>query len=302
MRPLLVGIDLGGTKTTAAVCSTEGQLGERISVPTPAAAGPEAVLDVLADLAGRWGVPDAIGVGAAGVIDVDRGVVVSATDVFPGWVGTPVADRLAEATGARVRVQNDVDAHAAGEAWCGAGRGAESMLMVTVGTGVGASLVFGGEPRRGAHHLSGEIGHQPTPGAEGLRCGCGRLGHLEAVAAGPAIARRHLGVDGLPASDARTVFAAAAAGDAAADRVIEEAAAATGRAIAAVVTVVDPELVVIGGGVGESGDRWWRPMERTLRAELVDVLAGIRVCRPQLGSGAALIGAARSAARLLEER
>jgi glucokinase len=305
---VVVGVDLGGTKIAAATVSADGGCGTVRTVPTPASAGPDAVLDAVAGLV-RTVTADAglgaVGIGTAGVVDVAGGTIVSATDTFPGWPGTSVAsgvrDRLAASGAVPVFVENDVDAHAAGESWRGAAAGARSALLVAVGTGVGGAVVLDGRPLRGAHHLAGELGHMPVPGADGLPCTCGRPGHLEAVAAGPAIHRRYLALGGDPdARDARDVVARAQRDDALADQVVRESATALGRAIAGVVTVLDPEIVVVGGGVAGSGDPWWPALDRSLRAEVVDVLAGLPLCRAALGGSAAIIGAARGAWDLLD--
>ncbi|MBM7817969.1 glucokinase [Cellulosimicrobium cellulans] len=319
MRDVVVGVDLGGTKTAAASVAPDGALGPVRSVPTPAAAGPEAVLDAVAGLVrevvAAAGSPDggparlrALGVGTAGVVDVGRGVIVSATDTLPGWPGTDVAGGLrrrlasggATPLGAErplpVFVENDVDAHAAGEVWLGAAAGARSALLVAVGTGVGAAVVLDGRPLRGAHHVAGELGHMPVPGAELLRCPCGRTGHLEAIGAGPAIHRRYLALGGDAASpDTRDVVARAGAGEELAATVVRDAAQAVGRAVAGVVTVLDPEVVVVGGGLAGAGDLWWSALEGALRAEVVDVLADLPLRRAALGNEAAIVGAARGA-------
>ncbi|GAB3707268.1 ROK family protein [Mariniluteicoccus flavus] len=246
--------------------------------------------------------PLALAIGTAGIVD-HRGVVVSATDILPGWTGTDITAGIHARTGIpKIHVQNDVNAHAAGEAWLGAGRGKPCVLLVAVGTGVGGAIVLDGVPRRGAHHVGGEIGHHPTPGAEGLICGCGREGHLDAIAPGPMIARRYAALTGTDGDlDARAVFARAERGDGVAKQVIDDAARAVGRAIAGQVTVLDPDVVVIGGGLPSAGPRWWDPMEQTLRAELVDVLAGIPVVPAMLGQEAALVGAAYAAWQLVDD-
>jgi glucokinase len=316
---VVVGVDLGGTKTAAATVAADGTLGPVRAVPTPAAGGPDAVLDAVAGVVREVvaALPGAarlrgLGVGTAGVVDVGRGVIVSATDTLPGWPGTDVASglrrRLADlavlapegppgdGTALPVFVENDVDAHAAGEVWLGAATGARSALLVAVGTGVGAAVVLDGRPLRGAHHVAGELGHMPVPGAELLRCPCGRTGHLEAIGAGPAIHRRYLALGGDAASpDTRDVVARAAAGDELATSVVRDAAEAVGRAVAGVVTVLDPEVVVVGGGLAGAGDLWWSALEDALRAEVVDVLADLPLRRAALGNEAAIVGAARGA-------
>ncbi|MFE7504685.1 ROK family protein [Promicromonospora sp. NPDC057488] len=309
---VVVGVDLGGTKIAAATVTASGGLGPLRSVPTPGQDGPDAVLDAVAGLVravvDAAGAPlRGVGVGTAGVVDVSRGVIVSATDTLPGWPGTDVAaevrrrlvDVVAGPGPLAVFVENDVDAHAAGEAWLGAAAGADSALLVAVGTGVGGAVVLDGRPVRGAHHLAGEMGHVPVPGAEGLPCTCGRPGHLEAIGAGPAIHRRYLALGGDPAvRDTREVVALARAGEELAGSVVRAAATAVGRATAGVVTVLDPEVVVVGGGVANAGEVWWSAFESALRAEVVDVLADLSVRPAALGAAAAVLGAARGVHQL----
>lgn len=307
----VVGVDLGGTKTAAALVEPDGAVVAARSVPTPAHAGPDAILDAVAALVVTVAGRDAprvagVGVGTAGVVDARTGTIVSATDALAGWAGTDVAgglrSRLVHLLGADVpvAVQNDVDAHAAGEVWRGAAAGRESVLMVAVGTGVGAAVVLNGTPLRGAHHVAGEIGHMPSPEAAGLRCGCGRPGHLDAIGSGPALHRYYLALGGDPAArDTREVCARAAAGEEAAHTAVRTSARAVGRAIAGVVTVLDPAVVVIGGGMADAGEPWWGSMEAALREELVDPLATLPLARSTLGGEAAIIGAARGAWDLL---
>lgn len=301
---LVVGVDLGGTKTSAAVVDPDGEVGPVVTVPTPSAIGPAEVLDAVAaavrgavsaigaDEAGLVGV----GIGAAGAVDVASMTVVSATETFRDWVGTNLEAELQERLGPiTVTVRNDVDAHALGEAWRGAAASASTFLMVAAGTGIGGALVVDGRLRTGAHHVGGEMGHVPAPGADGLRCTCGRSGHLEALAAGPAIHRDYLACGGTPsASDTRAVFARARDGDEVALAAINAAASGLARGVAGIVTTLDPDLVVVGGGLAEAGPLWWRPFEDTLRAELIDVLADIPVLPAAAGQTAAIIGAAKA--------
>ena len=165
------------------------------------------------------------------------------------------------------------------------------MLMVAVGTGVGGAVVLDGRLWTGAHHVAGEMGHIPTPGAEDLVCACGRGGHLEAVAAGPAIERMY----GTPGVGGREIMERAVAGEARALAVVKRAATGLGKAIAAIVTVLDPACVVIGGGVADAGPVWWEPLSATIESELVASLAGLPILPAAAGSSAALLGAARRA-------
>lgn len=293
----IVGVDLGGTKTSAAVVSGDGEVGAVSTVPTRAADGPDTVLDQVAEAVRRavaGGRVTGVGVGAAGAVDARSGTIVSATDVFPGWVGTNIAAGLRARLGeVPVTVRNDVDAHALGEAWRGAGAHHSSMVMVAAGTGVGGAVILDGVLRTGAHHIGGEIGHIPIPGAEGLVCACGRVGHLEALAAGPAIHRRYLALGGsTDLADTRAVVAAAENGDELAHRVVIDAAVGLGRAIAGVVTTLDPDIVVVGGGLAQAGPLWWQAMEAAVRAELVAGLEDLPIVAATLGQSAAIVGAA----------
>lgn len=294
-----VGVDLGGTKTAVALVSSEGGIGEIITAPTPSAQGPAAVLDHVAALVSRVWNDDVVGlgVGAAGVVDSTRGTIISATETFTSWVGTNLVtglrSRLGLAETVPVEVRNDVAAHALGEHWVGAARGYDSMLMVAVGTGVGGGVVLDGRLHTGARNVAGEIGHLPVPGAEALRCACGRFGHLEAIAAGPAIERRYAQLAGQPATG-REIMALAEAGDETALLVVRGAAVAIGKAISGVVSVLDPGCVVIGGGVALASDVWWVPLLETCRTDLIDAQVGIDILPAQLGTSAALFGAART--------
>lgn len=310
-REVVLAVDIGGTKTAAALVDRDGVLLRTETAPTRAAEGPAAVVSTVAGLARRLlaGVPvllSGVGIGTAGVVNVSTGSIVSATDTFADWPGTPVAQLVREALGeslapdAPVVVQNDVDAHAEGEYRHGAAADAASVLVVAVGTGVGAGLILDGSALRGAHHVAGEIAHLPTPGAEHLRCPCGRMGHLEAIGSGIGMHAhfRWLGGDPLIA-DARGVAAAAADGDPIARRAVSESAAAVGRALAGAATILDPERIVITGGVPKIGDAWWTPMQRAFVADAIDALQSTPILPGVLGDDAPLRGAAASAWRAI---
>ena len=324
--PLVVGVDLGGTKMAAALVTADGALaGPLASAPTPARSGPEAVLDAIASVvdtvvsAGTHQAPgapvavSAVGVGSAGVVNVSTGTIVSATDAIADWPGTDIASAVAgrllaagtAPQGVPVHVDNDVNAYAAGEAWIGAGAGAGSVLVVAVGTGVGGAVVLDGRVHHGARFLAGEMGHMPSGPAGAEPCTCGRTGHLEAVAAGPQIARRYREATGaVDVTGAHQVERLADAGDAVAQRVYREAAIALGKAIAAVVTVLDPERVIVSGGLARSGDLWWGPLRETVRAEVVGLVADdLELVPAALGTTAPIVGAAHQARlRLLSRR
>lgn len=296
----VVAIDLGGTKIAAAVVDRQGACGPVLTRPTPAREGPDRVLAAMADTVRQ--VSDtssrivAVGVAAAGIIDAASGTVLSATDAITDWPGTRIADGLGRTLDLPVVVDNDVNAHAAGEAWLGAGQGCRSMLMITIGTGVGGAVILHGRPLHGAHHVAGEIGHAPARGAEHLRCGCGHRGHLEALASGPGLLRHYHSLGGdVAVGDARAVIERARIGETAALQAVRDAASALGTSLAGLIMLLDPEVVVVGGGLAEAGDLWWEPMESALRSELIDIVVSVPVRPAELGGKAPLVGAAHRA-------
>ncbi|MFF9349275.1 ROK family protein [Streptomyces sp. NPDC014734] len=286
-----LGIDIGGTKTLAALVGPDGAVLDRARADTPAAQGPDAVLRTAADLARRLGGTGPVGVGAAGVIDPATGVVRYATDSLPGWAGTPVAEALAQRIGRPVVVDNDVNAAALGESWAGAARGHAHVLLVAVGTGLGGGLVRGGAVDHGARGGAGEIAHLPAPDADELTCGCGRTGHLEGVASGTGLARAYRLRTGADVTG-REVAARCAAGDAAAAEVLATAGHALGRTLAGLVALLDPQTVVLAGGAGEA----LLPHTRSAyAAERLPVHADVTLVPAALGAAAVAVGAARAA-------
>ncbi|MFI2564420.1 ROK family protein [Paenarthrobacter sp. NPDC018779] len=322
----VIGVDLGGTKTAAGVVSSSGEVLMSDTIPTLNRAGGEAILDATAALIAGLveGAADAgltvsgVGIGSAGVIDAVTGSVVSATDAILGWAGTALTAGLSSRLSfpaSALHAVNDVHAHALGEAWLGAAAGSSSSLMVAFGTGVGGSIVLNGSPVLGHRFVGGHVGHFASPLAvhdgRTLSCVCGGSGHVEAIASGPAIHEAYLRFGGSPwsAADTRGVFAlafgpaaaeydaGAAAGSAddraAASRAIELGATAAGQAVGGLINILDPETVVISGGLADAGELWWKPMEAALRQELLAPLAAVPVVRATLGNSAAIVGAAK---------
>lgn len=292
---VVAGVDIGGTKIAVGVVTGSGEVLARHTVPTPAADGPDAVLTAVTSAVRALEVPvAAVGVGSAGVIDPDAGVVRSATDAMAGWPGTDLRGELHARLGLPVAVDNDVHAHAIGEAWKGAAAGYHHVLFVAVGTGVGASLVLDGRVYHGAHAVAGHAGHIAVPGATGRTCTCGGSGHAEAVASGPALLAEYRQRSGdTSMSGLVGVSRRADEGDPIAVEVLSEGAVALGQAIGGLVNVMDPDLVLLGGGVSSCGEAWWEPLQSTIAAETLPPLRGISIVTSQLGGNAAMIGAGK---------
>jgi glucokinase len=299
-----LGVDIGGTKTRVGLVDADHRVLDVREAPTPAQDGPRAVLEVVARLGralgGRWADVAACGVGTAGVVDPAAGTVVASTDAIAGWAGVPIVQQLSALLDLPVRVDNDTNAFALGEAAGGAARGLAHVLAVTVGTGVGGALVLRGRLWRGAHHNAGEIGHLPVPGFGDRRCTCGAGGHLESVSAGPAMAARYRRLAG-DAVGFTEVARRAEAGDGPATEVVEEGGGVLGQLLAGLVNAVDPESVVVGGGVAVPSGRYWAAAQREFHRHLLPAVAGVPMVPAGLGSDAVVVGAAELARRGLPE-
>ncbi|MFE0207121.1 ROK family protein [Streptomyces sp. NPDC058985] len=292
-----LGIDVGGTGIKAAVVGPGGQLLARRSVPTPARHGADAVLDTVVLLArevlAEAGPVHTAGLGTAGVVAPDGRSIAHATDALPGWAGTPVAERLEQGIGLPFTVLGDVQAFLAGEAALGAARGAATAVGVMAGTGVGGAVWANGALLRGATGAAGHLGHIAVPGAEGELCPCGRTGHVEALAAGPAMTglfRR--AVPTASATDLRDVARLAAQEHPKAVEVLTRGGRALGTVIGGVVAALDPDVVVLAGGVLDSGPWYEHALRAALSETTLPSLATVSVVRAELGSDAVLLGAA----------
>lgn len=314
----LLALDIGGTKTTAALVERTADAARVLAehtVATPAQEGASAVIaaadgalgTVRAAAASRApgdaapSAPMALGIASAGVIAPGSGEVTHATDAIRGWAGTGLGAELGARQDLPVAVLNDVQAHALGEAVHGVGRGHESLLLVAVGTGIGAGMVSGGTVHVGTRGAAGHLGHLPVPEADGVACPCGRSGHLEGLASGPgilALATR-LGAAREITADGRALAAAARAGDAIAQEAYRLAGWATGRVIGGVLNLLDADVVALTGGVLGASETWQHELERGIVHEAMDVVAATPILPAAAGVHAALLGAAEHAWRKL---
>jgi glucokinase len=296
-----LALDIGGTKIAAALVNRQGAVIHRHVRATRADLGAPAILQTareagreMLDVAGRYGLQvTAIGIGSGGQVDVDRGRISYASDTLPGWSGLPLADEVESSLGLPTFVDNDVNAVALGEHHFGAGRGYQTALYIAIGTGIGGALMQGGQIWRGATWSAGEICHLVVDYDGTRRCSCGAMGHLEAYTSGPAMTLRYRELSGMREHiDLKTVAAYARQGDNHALRAIAEGAQVLGTALGGVLNIFDPEVLVIGGGVPEMGDLWWRHFETALRANPMPGPANVELRAAQLGTDAALAGAA----------
>lgn len=301
-----IGLDVGGTKINAFRVARDGTIIERSSAPTPAD-DEDATLSAMVELATSLKTPDvlAVGVGAAGLVDATEGVLRFAPNL--AWRDLPIARRMREALGLPCQVDNDASMAAYGEFRFGAGRGYRHLLLVTVGTGIGGGIVADGRLFRGANGFAAEIGHIIVePG--GPLCGCGNRGCWEQVAAGRAIDRmgrqearehEHSILRRLAGGDpdmvtGRLVTEAARQGDDAARGILAETGARLGEGIAGLVNVLDPQIVVVGGGAIVAGDLMLDPARAAFReaVEAPDHRPRVPIVPAQLGNDAGAVGAA----------
>ncbi|ORB74858.1 ROK family protein [Mycobacterium scrofulaceum] len=298
---LTLCLDIGGTKIAAGLADPDGTLVHTVVRPTPGGGPAEevwaAVEAAIADALGAaGGAVDAVGIGSAGPIDLPGGTVSPVN--IKGWRGFPLRDRVAAAVpGVPVRLGGDGLCMALGEHWRGAGRRGDFLLGMVVSTGVGGGLVLGGVPYTGRTGNAGHVGHVVVEDG-GPPCACGGRGCVEAIASGPSMVRwaRANGWSAPPGAGARGLAAAAAAGDPVAERAFARGATALAAMIASVGAVCDLDLVVIGGGVANSGRLLFDPLRAKLAEYArLDFLAGLRVVPAELGGEAGLVGAARLA-------
>jgi glucokinase len=283
----VVALDVGGTLMKGAVVDHDGTTTAVEQRPTPRQPDTvDGILRFAADLVRAAGTPDAVGLAVPGIVDEEHGIARYSTNL--GWHDLPLRATATEHLGLPVALVHDVRAGALAEAQFGAAQGASDFLFLPIGTGIAGTVFVGGEPYRGADGMAGEIGHAPVPGDE--PCACGQRGCLETYASAAALVRRY----GDPTLTAADIVASS---DPRARKVLTEAISALAFALTTYTMLLDPELIVIGGGLAEAGDTLLGP----LRAELASRITWRpppRVTRAGLGASAGRLGAAIAAWRL----
>jgi glucokinase len=312
--PYVIGMDLGGTKILAAVVDAEGRIVAEAKFKTNADRGPDAVIKRLARTARQaaktaavdWAEIAAVGIGAPGPVNPEIGTVYNPPNL-PGWDQVALGPRLSEALGVPVLLENDVNLGTLGEHALGAGRGTHDMVGIFVGTGIGGGLILEGKLRSGLRHAAGELGHMIVL-ADGPVCGCGKRGCLESVASRTAIERDiRLGIAAGRESliptlvgdtghlTSGTLAKALRKGDPLVREVMGRVQWYLGLHTASIVNLIDPEMVVLGGGVIEAlGDKFLAPIRVTARQYYIQQKDAdkVRIVSAQLGDRAGILGAA----------
>lgn len=306
-----IGIDVGGTNVKIALVDSNGKIGYSNTIPTRAEMGYEytinnmkqAIRDLLTETKLSAKDIEGIGFGLPGQVDFKSGVVRLITNI-PGWVEIPLAKMIEDEFHIPTRIDNDVRCAALGELNFGAGKGCQNLICITVGTGIGSGLIVNGKLVRGAANAAGEIGHIKLQMHDGPICGCGDTGCMEAFASGPAIvAMAEDYIKGGKSTKFREmangnditpfiVAEAAKAGDAVAKRIFTRMGEYIGIGMASVVNLLNPERIIVGGGVADAGDILMTPLKETIKKRAMKIAGEtVEVVPAQLGNTAGVIGA-----------
>jgi len=312
----IIGVDLGGTNIAAGAMPTDGtrEIGMRMA-PTHGEEGADAVVDriammiedVIAQTQAETGAERSdflgVGIGSPGPLDRARGIVIVSPNL--GWHNFPLRDEVSKRVNLPAALDNDANCATLGEWWCGAAKGGRNVVGITIGTGIGGGLIFDGKLYHGSSDGAGEIGHT-TIDPTGRRCKCGNYGCLEAYASGPAIAERareELEVDGnsilhemvegdLSCITAQIVFEASKRGDPVATQVVRDTAHFLGVGVSNLINVLNPDIVVIAGGVTQAGDLLFDPLRAEIkRRAFKSLVDACRIVPGALPLSAGVVGA-----------
>jgi glucokinase len=319
--PVYIGLDVGGTSMKAGVVDDTGRPLSAVSVPTEAHRGQEFGLrrmcEAIRKAAAAAGLGmdrvAAVGVATPGLMDIPAGVILDPPNLQP-WKNVPVRQHVQMEFGIPTAFQNDANAAAYGEFWAGAGRSVHSMVMFTLGTGIGGGIILGDRVLEGEHSHGAELGHMKIEMSRPRRCGCGRLGCLEAYASAIAVVKRAqeaMAEDGGRSAlhevlwrqgelTARDVFTAAGQGDGLAGKIVEETAYYLAVGAMNLMHVIDPDMIVFGGGMIAAGDGFLERIRRHVQELAFPVPAARTQIRyAQLGADAGFIGAAACGRQLV---
>ncbi|WP_281890764.1 ROK family glucokinase [Paenibacillus sp. YYML68] len=304
-----LGVDLGGTTIKLGLCDEQGNLLQTYEGPTGTEHGADVVLENIAQYARKlveesaytWEQVAGIGAGFAGFMDMEEGVMKLAPNL--GWRDVPVRRILEEKLGKPVKINNDANVAALGEAWAGAGKGINNLVCYTLGTGVGGGVIIRGHIYEGFNGMAGELGHMViVPDLEAIDCGCGKKGCLETVSSATGIIRmakeavargEHTSLALVENIMAKDVFDAAKTGDETALRIINRAALYIGKSMALISVVLNPQRFIVGGGVSKAGDILFDAIRKYYIEHAQEtVKEGVDIVPAILGNDAGIVGAA----------
>lgn len=295
---VIIGVDVGGTKMTSALAKRNGQIIKLLRIETKPDEGAEggfrAICEMIQDLINEGKRENlkvvCIGIGFGGPVNFERGVVYLSHHIH-GWDNFPLKEEIEKRFGITTFVDNDSNVGALGEWMFGAGKGIDDLLYINIGTGIGGGIISGGRLIRGWRNLAGEIGHL-TVNPNGHICTCGRKGCLETLASGSAIGQEGTRRFGKTIRS-EEVFQLANNGDEVAKQIIAEAVDALSFAIGSAANLVNPKLIILGGGVSEAPEHLLiEPLKlRLSRYTLPQTVENLEVVKAKLGYDAGVIGA-----------
>jgi len=309
-----IGVDLGGTNIVSAIVNYQGKVVNRLKVPTLTERGKEATIKRIIEtiheniIQSTIAIDDirGIGIGAPGPLDVKRGIINFAPNL-PGWRDVPLRKILEDEFNMKVVLENDANAAAWGEMCFGAGQGVDNLVCFTLGTGIGGGIIIDGKIYHGNNYGAAELGHM-TVNKDGPRCNCGNYGCLEAYSSATGIKNRIInrireGIKSkfLNFDDSRLfeslrlklIFKTARKGDKLTKSVVEEAISYLGIAIANIANILNPEMVVLVGGITNEGDKLLIPLKREVRKRaFYSNYKSLKIVIGKLGGNAGVLGAA----------
>lgn len=316
--PRALAVDVGGSKILTALANSSGRIFARDLRITPALGGPQAVIgsviasleQTLAEAGATIAEIKAIGIAIAGISNPKKGVVFSSPHL-PGWHNVPLKRIMERELGKKTFLLNDANAAALGELYFGAGRGVGNFIYITISSGIGGGIIINGELYSGACGTAGEVGHM-TINDRGPLCDCGNSGCWEALASGTALAReaRHRIDEGTRTTildfaggeiekvTAQVIQTAAEQGDALAQELIAQSGYYLGVGLANLINIFNPELIIVGGGLANIGDRLLQPAFRVAgERAFPEAYQRVRLARSELGQDSGVLGAAAFALR-----
>ncbi len=311
MKKYRIGVDIGGTNIKIALVDFDGKIIYSNTTPTRAEMGYEAgvnnikqaIKDLMQETNQDSKTIEAIGFGLPGQIDYKEGVVKNLPNI-PGWVNIPLGKIIEEEFSIPTRLDNDVRCAALGELNFGAGKGCENLICITIGTGIGSGIVLNGKLVRGASNAAGEIGHIKMDLNGGPLCGCGDYGCFEAYASGPSIVSmakeyisggksakyKEMAADGIITP--YLVAQAALQGDAVSIQIFKQMGKIIGTGLSSVINLLNPEKIIIGGGVADAGEILLEPIRNTVIERAMPIQAHtVAIVPAQLANAAGVIGA-----------
>ena len=304
---LVFAVDLGGTHLRVALVDENGRILKQHKQDTPKGDSAQDIIDALARAAECWACNElpvvAVSIMVPGAVDCAKAVVLQAPNL-PSLVKFPLKAELEHRLGWPVFLENDANAAAIGEMWLGAARGCRDVVSVTLGTGVGGGVILDGKLWRGSHGSAGEIGHTTVDPFSGLKCKCGNTGCLELFASATAIVRMtRESMSSFPDTSlksdeltARAVYEAGLRGDELALAVFKRFGLYLGIGLANVINFLDPQIIVISGGVVNGWDLFAGEMYRQVEERAFPaIVQQVKIAKAECGDNAGLLGAARLA-------